>query len=377
MQFYAVHSDALALTHDALQRYCHHQGMRPVGPTRVLRVAQLYGHLQLRCAGRERFSLALSELAASWRLQPRQLRQDLELLQQLGWLRASGTSRGTVIELLPPQLPALAAEPAGQEALEPASPQAPGRATATATAQKPVALAAAPADPSPAGPPPAAPAPVVPSPRRRCSTGSSRCEGRALLLQFAALYNRHRPPSWPAYQPRGTALLRKLRLALRQAGGAEALAAALTTALAAMPPFWRHTYPQGRSGAECMAVLFHSDRACAGLGVEFWHLFRWADAARAGATPEAAAPSTAQATAGAVPTASADGPYGPLLHRAQRLFLWESGQWRGQGTEALRLSLAEKRALTQLLESHGQGIAGTAARQFAEQPVPDPSPHAP
>ena len=45
--------------------------------------------------------------------------------------------------------------------------------------------------------------------------------------------------------------------------------------------------------------------------------------------------------------------------------------------EALRLPLAEKRALTQLLESHGEGIAGTAARQFAEPSSSDPSPLAP
>jgi hypothetical protein len=50
------------------------------GPTRALRIAQLFGHLQLRSAGRSSVVVALSELAATWRFQPRQLRQDLALL---------------------------------------------------------------------------------------------------------------------------------------------------------------------------------------------------------------------------------------------------------------------------------------------------------
>jgi hypothetical protein len=104
LQFFAVHSDALAHTHDALHAHATSLGRKPPGPTRALRVAQLYGHLQLRAAGRPAFTLALCELAATWRLQPRQLRQDLALLQALGWLTASGTSRGTVIELHPPEL---------------------------------------------------------------------------------------------------------------------------------------------------------------------------------------------------------------------------------------------------------------------------------
>ena len=73
------------------------------GPTRALRIAQLFGHLQLRSAGRSSVVVALSELAATWRFQPRLLRQDLALLQALGWLSARGTTRGTVISLSGPE----------------------------------------------------------------------------------------------------------------------------------------------------------------------------------------------------------------------------------------------------------------------------------
>jgi hypothetical protein len=103
LQFFAVHSEALAFTHDALQAHAKSLGLRAPGPTHALRIAQLYGHIQLRAAGRPVVSLAVCELAACWRLQPRQLRQDLALLQELGWLTATGTSRGTVIALHPPE----------------------------------------------------------------------------------------------------------------------------------------------------------------------------------------------------------------------------------------------------------------------------------
>jgi hypothetical protein len=179
---------------------------------------------------------------------------------------------------------------------------------------------------------------------------------------LAALYNQHRPSTWPAYQPRGNSLRSKLRQALRQAGSADALVDTLTAALRAMPSFWRHTYPQGRSGAECMAVLFCTDRGCAGLGVEFWHLFSWAQAAAQGAgRPAAVAPQASDSGPTQQATSAID-----ELQRARRLFLWDSGVWRSQGREALLLSLAEKRELALLLEADGLGIPGTAERQFAE-----------
>ncbi|MEB3325767.1 MAG: hypothetical protein VKM17_10600 [Cyanobacteriota bacterium] len=372
LQFFAVHSEALAYTHDALQAHALAHGLRSPGPTRALRIAQLYGHLQLRAAGRTVFSLALCELATSWRLQPRQLRQDLALLQALGWLSATGTSRGTVINLLEigvaqPQASESVGvpEPTGPPAqglLEPTNPQghkarsAPvlpacsaGQAQRASLTSPKTERTATPAEPS--------------QPSRRHSSEL------ALLKRLTDLYNLHKPPTWPAYHPRGHGLRGKVRQALKQAGGADALAASLIAALQAMPPFWRTTYPVSRSGAECMAALFATDRGSAGLGVEFWHLFTWAQAAAS--PPEGTAEPSA--TPGAAPA-----PELPL-QRAQRLFLWDSGIWRGQGREALLLSPTEKRELALLLEANGQGIPGTAERQFADpeaETAPQPQPPA-
>lgn len=405
LQFFAVHSEALASTYDALQRHASAHGLRPAGPTRALRIAQLYGYLQLRAAGRSSLGLALSELAACWRFQPRQLRQDLALLQELGWLSARTSNRGTVISLHGPA----ASERTVAETV-----------TAGVTAAVPAACSTAPvagAAPSQAGAPPTAmasrpaaepspPTPQVadtrpenpandpsPQPIQRAAAAKASAlppsDGSGdLLTHLAALYNQHRPESWPAYQPRGHGLRSKIRQALRQAGGVEALAATLTAALQAMPSFWRHTYPQGRSGAECMAALFSTDRGSAGLGVEFWHLFTWAQGAAA--TTTVGTTTVGSTTAGTSrgmgsgaglqrapgqPQTNAAGSADPEaeLRRARRLFLWDSGVWQGQGREALLLSQAEKRQLAMVLEANGEGIAGSAERQFAD-PDPEPNP---
>jgi hypothetical protein len=384
LQFYAVHSVALAHTHDALRALAERLGRTPPGPTRALRVAQLYGHLQLRANGRERFVLPLCELAASWRLQPRQLRQDLALLAQLGWLSALGTTHGTEITLHPVPTPqALQADPpptspmvvavadssapaSGTETPRPAGtdqPGEPGQRANRGDAADPAAPASGVAPFDPVDP----------------ASGVERVDraDTELLARLAALYNQHRPPSWPAYHPRGQGLRTKVRQALKQAGGPEELAATFIAALNAMPPFWRTTYPQGRSGAECMAVLFATDRGCAGLGVEFWHLFSWAQAGRHGGSGTATgavgggSAGSALASGWAGSALAVDGasvhpcqPEDPL-QRARRLFLWDSGLWRGQGREALLLSPQEKLELTLLLEANGGGLAGTAARQFA------------
>ncbi len=359
LQFFSVHSEALAFTHDSLRRHAAEQGQRPPGPTRALRVAQLYGHLQLRAAGRRSFSLPLCELAASWRLQPRQLRQDLALLQSLGWLEARGTTRGTHITLHSPS-PTPAAPPAeepqsaaGGDLDEPLAVSRPGRAEPPGTSGKP--------------PQPRAPRPSGKAVPRSAAAPTA---DRALLDQLSGLYNQHRPPSWPAYQPRGTALLGRIDQALRHAGGPDALAAAFRAALTAMPSFWRTTYPQGRSGAECFSALFQADRANAALGVEFWHLFHWSQAGAGGALPQESGSAAGAGGRGV----GAGGPGGEpaeeaeRMARARRLLVWDAGFWRAQGREALHLSQAEKRDLARLLEAHGIGIPGSADRQF---PVPE------
>jgi hypothetical protein len=169
----------------------------------------------------------------------------------------------------------------------------------------------------------------------------------------------------------------KLRQALRQAGSADALADTLTAALQSMPPFWRTTYPQGRSGSECMAALFSTDRGCAGLGVEFWHLFSWAQAAGNSRADTGGTWSVAAALDGADQGEAPMAAGHPVdeLQKARRLFLWDSGVWRGQGREALLLSQQEKRQLALLLEASGEGIPGTAEQQFLDpEPEPDPEP---
>jgi hypothetical protein len=384
LQFFAVHSEALATTHDALQRHASAHGLRPPGPTRALRIAQLYGHLQLRSAGRSSVVVALSELAATWRFQPRQLRQDLALLQALGWLSARGTTRGTVISLSGPE-PAERADGDGQPAQgfpepaapHPAKPEPPALRVGQLDPAAPFAARPKPAaQPVPAPSPKPAPPVGSPSPPETAKAPKAD-ESRDLLQRLAGLYNQHRPPTWPAYQPRGNGLGTKLRQALRQAGSADALADTLTAALRSMPPFWRTTYPQGRSGSECMAALFSTDRGCAGLGVEFWHLFSWAQAAGnscadAGGAWRAAAVLDG-ADHGGAPMAV--GQPGDDLERARRLFLWDSGVWRGQGREALLLSQQQKRELALLLEASGEGIPGTAEQQFLDPDLePDPEP---
>jgi hypothetical protein len=67
--------------------------------------------------------------------------------------------------------------------------------------------------------------------------------------------------------------------AIDRAGGPEVFWSVLKPALKAMPAFWRTTYPQGRSGADCARALFRSDQGHENLGWEFWHVFRWGEAA--------------------------------------------------------------------------------------------------
>ncbi len=297
MRFYAVSTAAIDHTHRALSRL-HHERRGGHGPSRALRVAQLYGHLQCRADADGELLLTLQDLARSWHLQPSQLRTDLRDLQSLGWLQVQRRGNGTHIRLIDHDA---------------TSPRLEARTTA-----------------APTGPQP------------------------DLLTVFVEEYNRHRPPSWPAYAPRSSGLASRLTRAIRHAGGAEAFWPLLRRALGAMPPFWRDTYPNGRSGGDCVAALLSTDRQGAGLGVEFWHVFRWASAATTGGTTTSAAVAMPdQATTG-----------DQLLATARSLFLWDGHHWRGQGSTALHLDRRERLRLTLALEAAGVGQPGAALAQF-------------
>ena len=282
MQFFCVRTQAIQQTHQALLQL---QGRRRGSskPSRALRVASLFGHLQWRARPTGVVSFAIRELAEAWHLQPRLLRDDLADLQAMGWLSYSTGPQGTRAQL--------------------------HRQTEAVPAQRTVTS--------------------------------------DLVEQFAAIYNRHRPGSWPAYQPKGAVLLPRLQRAIRYAGSAESLWQQSAAALSAMPGFWRDTYPKGRSGSDCIAALLSADRKAAGLGPEFWHVFTWG----AGACEHE-------------PSPGGD----PDLERARRLFLWDGHQWRGQGVEALKLQPSEKQRLIERLEAEGHGPTGSAALQF-QQPA--------
>ncbi|MCP9899000.1 hypothetical protein KBZ16_17425, partial [Vulcanococcus limneticus Candia 3B3] len=309
MRFYAVRTEAIHQTHMALQQL--EQGRRgSASPSRAMRVAQLYGHLQCRANGEQMVQVALRDLAAAWHLQPRLLRTDLKDLQALGWLDYSSGPHGTLIRLQNP---------------EGCSEQR-KRSQSTGHAR---GLSAAVGDPLHTEPAPAA-AVQLPGVSAAQPVASSE-PARSLIDQFATRYNRQRPASWPAYSPRGSALAARLRRAIAHAGGEETFWPLLTQALAGMPEFWRSTYPQGRSGADCASVLFSADRHAAGLGVEFWHVFCWSGA------PGIVAGGGVGADVGHAP-----GPQESDFRRACRLFAWGDHAWRGQGMEAFALPNSEK-----------------------------------
>jgi hypothetical protein len=308
MRFYAVCTEAIQLTHRALQQL--DQGRRGSRqPSRALRVATLYGHLQTRADASGAVRLALRDLAAAWNLQPRLLRDDISDLQALGWLSYRCDWRGTVIHLNRP-LPLQSSEPAVVQSSDAA---AEGTAPQRTPASEPA------------------------------TSGSDQ----ALMVRFSEAYNQHKPQAWPMYSPRGTALAARLRRAIRHAGGPEAFWPLMAQALRAMPEFWRSTYPQGRSGADCAAALLSADRQAAGLGPDFWHVFSWGAAVGGASEPQE-----------------------PDFQRACRLFAWGDHAWRGQGMEAFALPDSEKQRLTQLLEAAGIGERGQAARQFAPVTTP-------
>ena len=331
MRFYAVCTEAIQLTNRALQQLDQsRRGSRQ--PSRALRVATLYGHLQTRTNASGEVRLALRDLAAAWNLQPRLLREDLSDLQALGWLSYRCDWRGTVIRLRQASLPQGDGEPVAEQT--PAEPEEASRL-----------------------------APMTPEPLEELKPSGAVASSQpddALIARFTETYNRYRPSSWPAYSPRGGALAARVRRAIRHAGSEEALLARLAQALGAMPEFWRTTYPQGRSGADCITALLSADRKAAGLGVEFWHVFSWGAAA-----PQQLA--GLRGNTAAVGTGCMAATLHPDHRRACELLAWDGHAWQGRGMAAAQLPASEKQHLAEVLEAAGFGKPGQAARQFAPE----------
>ncbi len=194
----------------------------------------------------------------------------------------------------------------------------------------------------------------VPSSTPTANDASQKPERRAAasdwISRFTALYNAHKPAAWPACNSSCAVLASRLQQAIRQAGGAEAFWAVLIRALRGMPEFWRHTYPEGRSGVECASALLKVDRGSEGRGVEHWHVFCWGDGVDVGGD-------VAEAAAG-----ESD------LQKAHRLLYWSRDHWHGRGIETSKLDRREKWRLAELLEAEGEGTPGTAAEQFSQPP---------
>ena len=252
LRFFCVHTEAIEQTHQALQSL-EQERQGSSRPSRALRVAQLYGHLQLRARENNRVQLGLKHLAETWHLQPRELRADLNDLQSLGWLSFTTDMHGTTIQLTEPE--------------EAEQPQEEQPASGAATQR------------------------VEPFQVKKAALTD-----QALISQFSAIYNLHRPSTWPSHEPGNSPTLGRLvQQAIDRAGGREVFWSVLKQALKAMPAFWRTTYPQGRSGADCARALFRCDQGNEDLGWEFWHVFLWGEAALQNAfaaSPQAASPQT-------------------------------------------------------------------------------------
>ena len=343
MRFYATRTEAIQTTYSALLGLDQRR-KGSINPSRAIRVATFYGHLQCRADASGCVQLALRELASAWHLQPRLLREDLADLQALGWLSFRADVFGTRV-----QLHEVSEAPGDERKPEQGSRDLPEQPTARIRAEL-------------VGD---SPEPVVLSPELNSPEPSAEPERTPAMSQlisaFAAVYNQHKPESWPAYKPTGAVLANRLRQAIRQAGGIEAFEAVLIQALRGMPEFWRVTYPEGRSGAECASALLKVDRASEGRGVEHWHLFSWAALAQRHCSGNGG--NTAAVGQGVAPgTQETD------LEKANRLLFWSRNHWHGQGIEAAKLDRREKWRLAELLEAEGQGIAGTAAEQFSKPP---------
>lgn len=348
MQFFCIRNEAIRQTHRALQTLSdERQGS--LRPGRVLRVAQLYGYLQWRSRGSRDVRVTLRDLGAAWFVQPRLLKADLDDLQALGWLRFCSDANGTTVTLASGPTEGDAAEPDEQDC-EPQAPLPPlqsavaipsAREERVSAVVQPRVITKAPSEPSTA-------------PERSPAVNP-------LIAQFAAIYNQHKPQTWPTYTPTGTVLGSRLRQAIRHAGGTEAFEAVLIRALRGMPEFWRSEYPQGRSGAHCAGVLLKVDRGSEGRGVEHWHVFAWG--AYSGRLNGGIGGNTPGVGQGVAPgTQESD------LNKANRLLFWNRDHWHGRGIEAAKLDRCEKQRLAELLEAQGEGRPGAAAEQFSQPP---------
>jgi hypothetical protein len=361
VQFFCIRNEAIRQTYRALQSL-NEQRQGSLRPGRVMRVAQLYGYLQWRSRGKRHVQVTLRDLGAAWLVQPRLLRADLDDLQSLGWLRFRSDANGTTVQLLSDaqddEITAEDCNAAVEERWEDGSDVQPkGRAgdhrPDTSTTQLVLVTGQAEQRVIPT-------IGLEPSAEPKCAPVQSQ-----LISAFTAIYKQHKPGTWPAYNPTGSALAGRLQKAIRHAGGAEAFWAVLIQALRRMPEFWRLTYPQGRSGVDCATVLFSADRKAAGLGVEFWHVFCWgaSDSATytqrlsggiSGNTPE-------------VGTGRMAATLHPDHRRACELLLWDGHEWKGRGMAGSQLSASEKQHLAEVLEAAGFGTPGKAAEQFAEE----------
>jgi hypothetical protein len=342
MRFYAVSTEAVELTFRALQKL-DRERKGSHRPSRALRVATLFGHLQCRARGGTNVQVGCRQLAEAWHLHPREIRADLQDLEAIGWLSYTSSTTGLCIRLHEPEghldpgdqgpdLKAVNDSPAVQM---PSTSEEPASAIA-----QPRVIAEEVSEPS--ADPKRAP---VQSP---------------LIAQFAATYNQNKPGTWPAYTPTGTLLASRLRQAIRHAGGAEAFEAALIRALQGMPEFWRTEYPQNRSGADCARALLQVDRASEGRGVEHWHVFAWG----------AYTGRLLSGIGGNTPGVGHNRPaanYHPDHRHACSLLLWDGHEWKGKGIEATKLPASELQRLAEILEAAGFGKPGQAAEQFGQE----------
>ena len=341
MRFYAVSTEAVELTFRALQKL-DRERKGSHRPSRALRVATLFGHLQCRARGGTDVQVGCRQLAEAWHLHPREIRADLQDLEAIGWLSYTSSTTGLCIRLN---------EPDGR--LDPGDEGADLEAVDDSPAEE---IPSRSVEPASAVAQPRVMAEVMSEPSAEPESTSSKSP---LIAQFAATYNQHKPETWPAYTPTGTVLASRLRQAIRYAGGAEAFEAALIRALRGMPEFWRTEYPQERNGADCARALLQVDRASEGRGVEHWHVFAWG--AYTGRLSGGIGGNTPGVGQGVAPgTQESD------LNKANRLLFWNRDHWHGRGIEAAKLDRCEKQRLAELLEAQGEGIPGTAAEQFSQ-----------